>query len=678
MSLAVDRNASRFHWGLRLKTATVLMALAAITLLLALIVGRWAVDNIRSYFGEGFARNHTLLTQQRILAVIGRDLALSQRLAESPLLREWLLDEDNAEKQARIEREAASFREGFAARSYFLISAFSHHYYFGDDESQGRPTLRYTLDPDNPADAWFFATLDNVVDYGINVNPDEQLQVTNIWLNVIVHDANGHPIGLAGTGFELSRFLQEFVASTEPGVTTLLIDRDGAIMAHPDPELIEYASVTREDAERTLFRLLDDARSRETVEALMREVRRDPLQARTGMAMLDGREQLVAIGHLPELDWFVITAVDLGARQALDRGLLVGASLGGGGLILLLLLTTTLGVDRLVLMPLSRLNDSVREIAGGRYDVRLHSDRQDELGELHRAFDTMAQQVRLHTETLEQRVAERTEELASAHARIAATHRQLTDSIDYAGLIQNSLLPDRQLAEGFPGNHFVLWRPRDTVGGDFYLYRQGTEGHLLGVVDCAGHGVPGAVMTMIAHAALESALKEVSGDDPAALLSHTDRAARSMLPGGKRLDRIATNMDMGLCHIDTRQRELIFAGARIALFWSDGNDCHEIAGHRRGLNDRKSGVYTNTRVPLTPERTFYLVTDGLFDQAGGDHGYGFGAERFRDWVRTHADEALDTQLDALTTRLAAYQGDYPQRDDITVLAFRFNHRPPPR
>jgi len=659
------------RWGLRLKTAAVLVVLAAITLLLALGVGRWAVDGIRGSLGEAFARNHTLLTQQRILAVIGRDLALSQRLAQSPLVREWLLDEDDPARRRRMIREAAAFRDGFTSRSYFLISALSLNYYFGEDGSRGRPVLRYTLDPDNPADAWFFATLETVEDYGINVNLDQQLEITNVWLNVLVRDEAGRPIGLAGTGFELSRFLQAFVSGTEPGVTTLLIDREGAIMAHPDPRLIEFASVTRERSEKTLFRLLDDERSQRAVETLMREARADPLQAWTGMVELDGQTQLVALSHLPELDWFVVTALDLSVRRALDQRLIASASLGGGGLILLLLLTSTLGVDRLVLAPLARLTESVRAMARGRYDVRLAADRQDELGELYRAFDAMARQVRHHTEHLEQRVAERTAELGEANARIAEAHRQLTDSIDYARLIQGTLLPDHALADRLPGEHFVLWRPRDTVGGDFYLYRPDACGHLLGIVDCAGHGVPGAIMTMIAHAALEMAIANDGPGDPAALLHSADCAARGMLPGGEGRDRIATSIDMGLCYVDAAERALCFSGARVALFWSDGDDCHEVAGHRRGLNDRRRGRYTNTRLALLPGRTFYLVTDGLFDQAGGEHGYGFGARRFKSWVRVHAREALDAQRAALDDALTAYQCEYPQRDDITVLAFRF-------
>ena len=661
---------SLLRWGLRLKTALVLVALATVTLLLALLVGWWAVENIRSHFGEGFARNHTLLTQQRILAVIGRDLALSQRLAESPLLQEWLLDEDDSAKQTRLEREVAQFSQGFTGRSYFITSALSGHYYFGDADSDGQPVLRYTLDADNPADAWFFATLDSVEDYAINVNPDAELQVTNMWLNVIVKDAHGTPIGIAGTGFNLSQFLQKFVAATEPGVTTVLIDQNGAIMAHPNPDLIEYAAITREQADQTLLQWLDNPQSVNTWLNLQQRAQADPLQAPLARVDLDGREQLAALSYLPELDWFVVTHIDLTAHQIVSRNLLVGAGVAGGGLVILLLLTTTLGMDRLVLMPLSRLTQSVQAIAHGDYATRLHSSRHDEIGQLHQAVDTMAQQIRQHTATLEQRVAERTQALADAHDQIAQAHRQLTDSIDYAGLIQHSLLPDRALAEQFPGEYFVLWLPRDTVGGDFYFYRSTDKGHVVGLVDCAGHGVAGAIMTMMAHAALEMALDQMPADDPAALLTRTDDIIRAMLPDAQRHQQLAMTMDVGLCCLNPQQRTLVFAGAHINLFWSDGHASHEVTGQRRGLNDRRRGRYTNTDLAIPPEGSVYLLSDGLLDQSGGAQGYGFGKARFNEWMRTHAGQPLSAQDIALRQVLADYQGDQPQRDDITVLGFR--------
>ena len=283
----------------------------------------------------------------------------------------------------------------------------------------------------------------------------------------------------------------------------------------------------------------------------------------------------------------------------------------------------------------------------------------------------MAAQVRAHTESLERRVAERTAELESAHAELAVAHRHLTESIRYASLIQRVILPDRQLNARLHGQYFVVWQPRDVVGGDFYLYRERDEGCLFGVIDCAGHGVPGAFMTMIAHAALERATAEESWTDPAALLNRADSVARQMLPDTDRLERLATSMDIGLCSVDWKTRKVHFAGAHIDLFVAGNGQVACLKGERGGVNDRKPRIFTTRSIDFSPQATFYLASDGILDQAGGAKGLPFGRSGFTAWLKHHADQPLDDQERALLRTLNEYRGAHPQRDDITVLAFRF-------
>ncbi|WP_163007751.1 SpoIIE family protein phosphatase, partial [Pseudomonas viridiflava] len=91
------------------------------------------------------------------------------------------------------------------------------------------------------------------------------------------------------------------------------------------------------------------------------------------------------------------------------------------------------------------------------------------------------------------------------------------------------ILPDRQLTQSLGAHHFVLWKPRDVVGGDFYVFRSEGNNCLLGIMDCAGHGVPGALMTMLARAAIDLAITEAGPADPACILARTDSAIRAML-----------------------------------------------------------------------------------------------------------------------------------------------------
>lgn len=242
-------------------------------------------------------------------------------------------------------------------------------------------------------------------------------------------------------------------------------------------------------------------------------------------------------------------------------------------------------------------------------------------------------------------------------------------SINYASLIQRAILPDRRL-KALLGEHFAaLWRPRDTVGGDFYLCRETDDGFVIGVVDCAGHGVPGALMTMLAHATFDQAIDETR-PDPAAILQKADLISRSML-GEDRFDAaLASTMDAGIVHFSRAANRLTFSGARVSLFASDGNEVRKHNGGRRALADTRQGRFENIDVPLEPGWTFYLCTDGFLDQSGGAEGFGFGTGRFTQMLRDHARQPLAEQIRAFAATLDAWRGPRAQRDDVTLLAFR--------
>ncbi|MBP9944072.1 MAG: SpoIIE family protein phosphatase, partial [Desulfomicrobium sp.] len=460
------------------------------------------------------------------------------------------------------------------------------------------------------------------------------------------------------------------------GAMSMIVDGQGRIVAHPDPNKIEYGAMGKQDTSRTVFAELSENHDREALARSLGEARRRGSEVLPLRVMTDQGPRMMALAHLPELGWTVVSSVNPAAEGILSSNIIHLALVGGAVILMLVILTLTVGFDRLVLHPLLVLTDSARKIANGRYETRLQSNRDDEIGALSRAFDSMASQVQAHTRELEQRVAERTAQLETTHARLADTHRQLTESIRYASLIQRVILPDRQLSERLRGQYFVVWHPRDVVGGDFYLYREQAEGCLFGVIDCAGHGVPGAFMTMIAHAALERATLEQPWSNPAALLESADKAVRSMMPDTKRLERLATSMDIGLCFVEWATRKVHFSGAHIDLFTARDHGIQCFKGDRGGVNDRKVRNFTCRTLDLEPGTVFYLVTDGILDQSGGERGLPFGRAGFENWLRTHSGLPLETQEKSLASALEGYRGGYPQRDDITVLAFRFDSLPP--
>lgn len=665
--------------GLRAKSALALLACMVVVLTLAALAGWRAFGEVEENLGGAFARNLTRYNKQRLLTPIARELALSQRLANSQLTKRFLLDENNPEKKRLFFAEAKGYQEAFDDHSYFLISNLSQRYYFNDPSTPYSDKARYSLSKNAAKDAWFFATMRDGDPYNINVNIDPKLQVTKVWFNVKIKNGNRN-LGMAGSGLDLSAFLDRFIKNSEAGVTPMIVAESGAIQAHPDRALINYSSITdKGESASTVYRLLDQP-GREQMRVALQKARANSESIPTFRAQLGGENRLFAVAYIPELKWFIVTAVDLQAARVFDNGLWLPFAVGGMLLLLLLLAAIVWAVNRLILSPLLGLTGAVRGVAAGDYNTPLPRAGSDELGELTRAFGAMASQVRSHTDELESKVDARTRELANANVQMQEANKKIGDSIQYASIIQNAILPERELKQGLAGAHFVLWRPRDIVGGDFYIFRGENQGCLLGVVDCAGHGVAGAFMTMIAHSALEVAIDAIGLSDPAALLKAVDMRVRSALQTKPEYSAVATHMDAGLVYVDFAGGNIVFAGAKVSLYWCEGDEVGEIKGDRYTLGGKHVTKFVNKSAPLrvgsTPNtgaaRTFYLTTDGLLDQAGGKKGFSFGATRFTGLMKRYAHLPLKDQRSAFADELEQYQGDLDQRDDITLLGFRFD------
>jgi serine phosphatase RsbU (regulator of sigma subunit) len=657
--------------GLRAKSLLALVLACLLALIPTAFLGWRAMEQVREHFGRAYVDNFALLSRQRIMAPVLRELALSERLAHSELTSAWLMDEDNAAKRDIFFREAEGYRHDLLSHAYFIINAASGNYYFNEAGKPLSQAPRYRLSPGDANDNWFYESIRSDAPYNINVNPDVKLKVTRVWFNVMVRQ-DGKALGMAGASLDLSDFLREFVGSGEAGVTPIIIDDNGAIQAHPDPSRIAYNSGTTAASETgKIYSLVDSQADRDQLRQTLDAARAPSSAVQSLWLNLQGKRQLMSVAYIPELKWYVLAAVDLHAARIVETAWVWPAGIALALIIAALLLAFGFAVNRLVLRPIRNLQQSARAIADGRYDVRLPPGGADEVGDLSRAFGVMAEKVRSHTAELESKVRERTTELEAANRAMAAANKKIGDSIDYASLIQQAILPSRQMAQSLGQRHFVMWKPRDVVGGDFYVFRADGENCLLGIMDCAGHGVPGALMTMLLRAAVDVAIAETGAADPAQILTRTDTAMRAMLADAHLPNALATNTDAGLVYIDRGRNRVLYAGAKISLYESDGTIFREHHGSRRAVGDKRQGQYTNLDLPLTPGTTFYLTTDGFLDQAGGEHGFGFGNTRFAQMLKEHARLPLPEQSAAFDRVLAEYRGDLPQRDDITILSFRF-------
>ena len=402
--------------SLRTKIVASIIAVFALVLGISYLFFEWVERDTMEGLGAMFTRRQVLYNNARIRQPLLRELALAQKLAQSSAIKAWARDEDAPSARAAGLTELDEYRQFFADKSYFFVVDASHHYYFND--ATGTYTgseLRYTLSPDDPEHRWYFKTIESREPYQLNVDYDEQLKVTKVWLNVVVRDGD-RALGVIGTGIDLSTFVKQVVSSGQDGVTNIFIETGGAIQAHAQRELIDFRSISKAPSERkAVFQLLDDEDSRQALQEAMDRARTGN-GAEVTFAQIDGRQYLIGLGYLSEIGWFTVSLVDIqtviGSSRFVPFALLLLAAL------LLLLGLSALTLHRVVLQRVSRLDTWVRDFAEGTMKVSKVPLRADEIGRLEQGFQRMATAVRRHTEELEEAVVERTQELADKNAEL--------------------------------------------------------------------------------------------------------------------------------------------------------------------------------------------------------------------------------------------------------------------
>jgi HAMP domain-containing protein len=654
-----------------LKTRSILTILAiyAVVGAVSLAAFLWAARGISEGFGRRYAENHAQLDKERLLGPVRREVALARKLADSDAIRAFCRGENDPGARRAGLAELESFRRAFSDRSCFFVVAGSRHYYFGDPQAPARDP-RYTLAKGDLKNQWYFDTMDQVDDYALHVDSSVPLGLLKVWVNVVVKDG-GRKVGLGGTGVDLSSFLRDLARGGDGSALTLMVDRRGTLQAHPNAAYMEYNARMKDESRRkTLFELMGSEADRAEFRARLDRLVAGGSNLETFHLTLEGKRYLVAATWLKEIGWASLTLVDpaqvVGMRSFLPIILLLGFSL----LATIALVSWLL--NRMVLAPLASLTDSSRELAAGNYGIVLPEGRQDEIGHLTSAFNHMAGTIREHTGNLERLVEERTQALSHSNKQILA-------SISYAHLIQVSMLPKASVIASRLPDHFVIFRPRDIVGGDFYAFLADDRGFLLAVGDCTGHGVPGAFMSMSAGAVLNQLVTEHGAEDPAFLLREMNAALKALLhqgdpsQGSPRGGTMDNGLDLGLLRVSREGAR--FAGARIPLWTlAPGDpDVQVHAGDPQSLGYRRSRAdypFVNKDLVLAPGTLCYLFTDGLLDQHGGQFNFGFGRRRLGRLLLELRELPMAAQEEALVRALAQYQGANPQRDDLTLFGFR--------
>ena len=292
------------------------------------------------------------------------------------------------------------------------------------------------------------------------------------------------------------------------------------------------------------------------------------------------------------------------------------------------------------------------------------------------------------TQNLELKVQERTKELDIARKQAEDLYKHIRDSINYAALIQGAVVSQASEIKPFFKDSFVHWIPKDTVGGDIWLFNElrHKDECLLMFIDCTGHGVPGAFVTMIVKAVereIIASLKKHTEFDisPAVIMAHFNKTMKLLLKQETKDSISNAGWDGGIIYYNRRTQILKFAGAETPLFYTttDG-ELKTVKGNRYSVGYKKCSMdyeYKETILEVEEGMKFYCTTDGYLDQNGGVKDFPFGKRRFGNIIKENYTETMANQKEIFIDEMTKYEAfieDNDRNDDMTLIAFEIGEK----
>jgi len=287
-------------------------------------------------------------------------------------------------------------------------------------------------------------------------------------------------------------------------------------------------------------------------------------------------------------------------------------------------------------------------------------------------------------------LAESNDQLAIKNEIIEEKNKDIKDSINYALNIQKAILPPFEKIDSIMKDYFILYKPKDIVSGDFYWFdtklttprnnEPAQEVAVLAAVDCTGHGVPGALMSVIGSTILNQTINRATVNNPGEALSQFNKKV------SETLSSIKDGMDMALCSINFEKLELQYAGANNPLYivrkntsdlladgMADGKiELIEIKADKQaiGADTAKTKIFTNHKIKLEKGDAIYLFTDGYADQFGGEKGKKFKYSKFKELLIENHEKTAQEQKNILDSHFEKWKGDLEQVDDILVIGIK--------
>ncbi len=266
-------------------------------------------------------------------------------------------------------------------------------------------------------------------------------------------------------------------------------------------------------------------------------------------------------------------------------------------------------------------------------------------------------------------ITQQNEEVVRQKELLEVKNKEILDSIIYAKRLQDAILPPMKLIKQFFPESFVLYKPKDIVAGDFYWMERAGDNILIAAADCTGHGVPGAMVSVVCSSALNRTVKEFHITEPGKIL---DKVRELVLETFEKSEsNVQDGMDISLCCLNTKTNEIQWSGAYNSLWYIQNGIMHEVDADKQPIGKKEKPAPFNThKLNLQKGDILYLLTDGYADQFGGPQGKKFKYKQLHDLLLTNANASMEKQKNILETSLEGWKGNLEQVDDVLVIGIR--------
>ena len=296
-----------------------------------------------------------------------------------------------------------------------------------------------------------------------------------------------------------------------------------------------------------------------------------------------------------------------------------------------------------------------------RKDNKLLAKQKDVIQEKNEELNQTNEEILAISETIEEQ-----------NLKLSKQNNHIVSSIEYAKRIQEAILPKTEKLKSLLKNAAVLYKAKDIVSGDFYWVEKVENQILWAAVDCTGHGVPGAFMSILGHNGLNKIVREDGITKPNEILTKLSNQIINALHETNTGEELKDGMDIALCSINLNTLELQYSGAYNPLYLLRNNTIHITKATKRpiGFTDRKKNVnFVNHTIKLQKNDRVYIFTDGIADQFGGENAKKYGYNRLRDFLVETQNINIQKQLDELENNLTNWMivGNEEQLDDICII-----------